>query len=193
VTRVPEAPLEDVGSGLAPVGDGWFVVNAVDAAWIEHPHFGRSCVFEASGSVLRRRGGLEPRTFPQLGINLAVLEPGKPSGLYHREPRQEAFLVLHGRCLLLVEGEERPLRAWDFVHCPPGTEHVFVGSGDTPCVLLRVGARFGARGIAYPRADVAVRHGAAADEETTSPHAAYAAHGHWQPGRPDGPILPGIQ
>lgn len=190
---VPQARLEDVGSGLAPVTDGWFVVNAADAAWIEHPDFGRGCVFESSGSVLRRRDDLEPRTFTQLGVNLAVLERGKPSGLYHREGRQEGFLVLHGECLLVVEGEERALRKWDFFHSPPGTEHVFVGVSAEPCVLLRVGARLGSPDLFYPRADVAVRRGAAAERETSSAREAYAPRGHWQPGRPDGPVLPGIQ
>jgi uncharacterized cupin superfamily protein len=86
-------------------------------------------VFEANRPVLRRRPDLDARTFPDLGVTLAVIWPGQPSGLYHAETNQEDFLVLAGECVLLVEGEERPLRAWDFVHCPPGTAHVFVGAG----------------------------------------------------------------
>jgi uncharacterized cupin superfamily protein len=179
-----EARLEDVGTGLAPVDDGWFVVNAGDAAWIENPAFGFRCPFEASPPVLRGRDDVEPRHFPQIGINLAILQPGRPSGLYHRENEQEDFLVLRGECLLLIEGEERLLRAWDFVHCPPGTEHVFVGAGDGPCVVLMMGARGGERGLFYTRAAVAVRRGAAAAEETPSAREAYAPFGHWQPGRP---------
>jgi glyoxylate utilization-related uncharacterized protein len=31
--------------------------------------------------------------------------------------------VLYGEALLLVEGQERPLRQWDFVHCPPETPY----------------------------------------------------------------------
>jgi hypothetical protein len=31
--------------------------------------------------------------------------------------------------------------AVDFLHCPAGTEHVFVGSGDGPCAVLMIGAR----------------------------------------------------
>ena len=41
--------------------------------------------------------------------------------MHHRENAQEGFLVLSGECLLIVEEEERRLRAWDFFHCPGGT------------------------------------------------------------------------
>jgi quercetin dioxygenase-like cupin family protein len=138
---VDEARLEDVGSGLAPVSPGWFVVNVTEAAWLRHDAFGGRCVFESTGRVLVERPDLEPQHFDQLGYTLAVLEPGKPSGMYHAESSQEDFLVLMGECLLLIEEEERPLRAWDFVHCPPGTRHAFVGTGDGPCVILMTGAR----------------------------------------------------
>jgi uncharacterized cupin superfamily protein len=176
-----EARLEQITDGVAPVTDGWFVVNARDAQWVQHPAFGSRCVFEATGAVTRKRDDLESHTFSQLGVNVAVLEPGKPSGLYHREHQQEGFLVLRGECLLLVEGEERCLSEWDFFHCPPGTEHVLVGAGDGPCVVLMVGARSGQPGLFYPRTDLAVRHGAAAEEETASARKAYAPLGHWQP------------
>lgn len=177
-----EARLERITHGLAPVTDGWFVVNAADAQWTHHPDFGWRCTFEASGAVTRARDDIEPLTFPQLGVNLMVLERGKPSGLYHREDQQEDFLVLRGECLLLVDGEERRLREWDLFHSAAGTEHVLVGITDEPCVVLAVGARLGDRGLFYPRADVAVRHGAAVAVETASGDDAYAAHGHWQPG-----------
>jgi quercetin dioxygenase-like cupin family protein len=183
---VNEARLEHITHGLAPVTDGWFVLNAADAQWIQHPDFGWSCPFEASGAVTRKRDDVEPVTFPQLGVNLLVLTRGS-GGLYHREDQQEGFLVLRGACLLLVEGEERPLRQWDFFHSPPGTEHVLVGTSDEPCVVLRTGIRLGYPGLLYPRADVAVEHGAAAEEETSSGAEAYAPRGHWQPGeRPAG-------
>ena len=93
----------------------------------------------------RRRG------FSEFGINVSVLEPGSSNCLYHSESQQEAFLVLSGECTLLVDGEERPLRAWDFVHCPAGTEHVFVGAGEAPCVVLMVGARSTGREAPLPR------------------------------------------
>ena len=93
--------------------------------------------------------------FEQLGFTLAVLEPGKPTGMYHAESSQEDFLVLAGACLLLVEEEERGLRAWDFVHCPPGTRHTFVGTGDGPCVIFMTGARREDGTIAYPESEMA--------------------------------------
>ena len=136
-----EARLEDVGSGLAPVTPGWFVVNARDAAWLHSWPFGARCVFESNGPVLRDRDDLEEQRFPHLGVTLAVLEPGRPSGLYHAESAQEDFLVLAGECSLLVEGEERTLRQWDFVHCPPETRHAFVGAGEHGCVLLCASSR----------------------------------------------------
>jgi uncharacterized cupin superfamily protein len=182
---VEEARLEDVGSGLAPVSDGWFVVNVRDAAWLTNEAFGARCVFEGGMPVLRRRPDLPAHKFGQVGITLQVLQPGQPSGLYHAETNQEDFLVLAGECLLLVEGEERPLTAWDFVHCPPGTEHAFVGAGDGPCVIFMTGARTREKDTVYPRSDLARRHGAGVETEVRSAAEAYAPHPHWQPGRPD--------
>jgi uncharacterized cupin superfamily protein len=129
---VAEAKLEKQEGGLAPAGEGWFVVNVSEGAWVTSPAFGSECVFEAGRGT----------SFKDVGISVAVLTPGRPNGLYHREMHnQEDFLVLSGECLLLIEGEERALKAWDFVHCPPGTDHIFVGAGDGPCVLFMVGAR----------------------------------------------------
>jgi quercetin dioxygenase-like cupin family protein len=135
---VEQALLEDVGSGLAPVGPGWFVVNTAEAAWVRNEAFGWRCVFESSRRVLSERPDVDPQQFDQAGFTLAVLEPGKPTGMYHAESSQEDFLVLAGECLLLVEQEERPLRAWDFVHCPAGTSHTFVGTGTAPCVIFMI-------------------------------------------------------
>jgi uncharacterized cupin superfamily protein len=115
--------------------------------------------------------------FQEFGINIHVLQPGEPNSMYHAEDSQEDFLVLHGECLLLVEGEERRLRAWDFVHCPNWTEHVFVGAGDGPCAILMVGTRKHERDkVVYPVSDVALRHGAGVDEETSDGRAAYARY-----------------
>jgi uncharacterized cupin superfamily protein len=159
-----EARLEDSGSGLVPTGEGWFVVNVRDAEWWTSKTFGSGTVFES-----------EAADFSQLGINIAVLEPGEPNCLYHSElNQQEAFLVLSGECRLLVEGEERLLRPWDFVHCPAGTEHVFVGAGDGPCVILMTGARSEDEQLLYPVSDLAARYGASAVEETPDPKQAYA-------------------
>src|SRR5205807_490683 len=128
-TMVREASLEPVASGLAPVTDGWFVVNVKDAAW-EQNAFGDACFFENPEAP-----------FDELGVCLRVLWPGRSTWLYHAESAQEAFLVLAGEALLLVEDQERPLAAWDFVHCPPGTRHAFLATGTEPCVIVMVGAR----------------------------------------------------
>jgi mannose-6-phosphate isomerase-like protein (cupin superfamily) len=156
-----EAPLVPAGSGLAPEGDGWFVVNARDARWREG-HFGGFTNFEGEAH------------FPQLGINIGVLEPGQPACMYHGESNQENFLVLSGECLLLIEGQERPLKAWDFVHCPPWTEHVFVGAGAGPCAILAVGGRSG-KDVIYPVNELALGHGAGVEAETRAPDEAYAS------------------
>jgi uncharacterized cupin superfamily protein len=187
---VEQARLDDVGSGLAPVSDGWFVVNVRDAAWLTNDALGARCVFEGGMPVLRRRPELPAHRFAQLGITLQVLRPGQPSGLYHAESNQEDFLVLAGECLLLVEGEERPLRAWDFVHCPPGTTHVFVGAGDGPCAIFMTGARTSEKDTVYPRSDQARRYRAGAERETHSAAEAYAPYPHWQPERPDPKGMP---
>jgi len=178
---VPEAPLDDSGSGLAPVGDGWFVVNVRDAEWLtsenattsELRSSGAACTFES-----------EQFWFRQLGIRLHVLEPGEPNGLYHSESEQEAFLVLSGECTLLVEGEERLLRPWDFFHSPTGTEHIFVGAGDGPCVILMAGARSEPWQVHYPVSELAARYGASAEKETSDPREAYA---EFEPSRRERP------
>jgi uncharacterized cupin superfamily protein len=169
-----EARMEQTEAGLVAATGGWFVVNVRDAAWVTSETFGDACIFEGDAAP-----------FAQIGYTLAVLQPGEPSGLYHRESNQEDFLVLAGECLLLVEGEERPLRAWDFVHSPPGTEHIFVGAGDGPCLIFMAGARTEPRDTVYARSEVAIRHGAGVKKDTGSSHEAYAPFGSWQPGRPE--------
>jgi uncharacterized cupin superfamily protein len=176
-----EARLEQVGNGLAPTTEGWFVVNARDAAWISNKAFGFRCRFETDGRIASAREGLEPKLFEQIGYTLAVLEPGKPTGMYHAETSQEDFFVVSGECIAIVEEQERHLRQFDFLHCPPGTHHVFVGL-DTPCVLLMIGNRIGERGIDYPRSDVALARGAGVEQETHSPPEAYTPFAHWQTG-----------
>ena len=184
---VPEAPLEETENGLVAAGEGWFVLNARDARWNDRPGRGRSLNFTGSTDV-------EVETyFPQVGVNVFVLGPGEPIGMYHWEADQEGFLVLSGEALLLIEGEERPLRQWDFVHCPPGTRHMILGAGDRPCVLLAVGAREHQTGEwgAYTVDDVALRHGAGVEEETTESEEAYARFPESQPTRYREGWLPG--
>jgi uncharacterized cupin superfamily protein len=159
---VEEARLVETENGLTPEGEGWFVVNAREARWWHGEGFGSTCVFEGAAR------------FPEVGINIKVLDPGQPACRYHGENAQENFLVLAGECLLLVEGEERPLKQWDFVHCPPWTQHVFVGAGDGPCTILMIGARPEQEELLYPVVDVALRHNAGVATETTSGDDAYA-------------------
>ena len=176
---VEEARLEETGAGLAPASEGWFVLNVADAAWETSEDFAAACGFEADG--------VEPW---DVGFTLAVLWPGKPSALYHRESNQEDFLVLSGECLLLIEGEERPLKAWDFVHCPPETDHIFVGAGDGPCVIFMMGSRSNEERLVYPRSALALRHGAGVETEAHSGREAYAPFQRWKSGRPDFSGLP---
>ena len=181
---IQEAQLEEVGSGLAPVSPGWFVVNASDAAWVHNDAFGGRCVFESSQRVLMGRPDVEAQMFPQTGFTLAVLEPGKPSGMYHAESTQENFLVLSGTCLLMIEEQERELRAWDFLHCPADTRHTFVGTGDQPCVIFMTGHRREGRTLVYPRSDAALSRKAGVEAETHDPSKAYASFPSWRLGRP---------
>ena len=173
---MPEARLEQRPKGFTPVTDGWFVVGIPEAAWVTNEVMGAACIFEG-----------DDVQFAEVGFTLAVVQPGQPSGMYHREGHQENFLVLAGECLLLIEGEERRLRAWDFVHCPPGTDHGFVGAGEGPCLIFMTGARTDGRdkGLVYPRSELALRHGAGVERETTSSSEAYARFPPWQPGRPE--------
>ena len=171
---VPEARLEQAENGLAPKGDGWFVLNARDARWFDRGERGLVCYFEGEGEA----------EFPQVGFNLFVLGPGHPMSMYHWEADQEDFLVLQGEALLIAEGEERPLRQWDFVHCPAGMSHVIVGAGDRPCIVVAVGAREHQQGPdwgGYPVDDTARRHNAGVDEETNDAKKAYARFEPRQP------------
>jgi hypothetical protein len=106
-----EAILADTGEGFVPQSDGWFVLNVRDAAWMRHEIFGARCGFEADGRLAKERPEFEVQHHAQVGFKLHVLQPDKPTTMYHRESDQEDFLVLSGECLLIVEGEERRLRA----------------------------------------------------------------------------------
>jgi uncharacterized cupin superfamily protein len=162
---VPEAPLERTKDGLASAGEGWFVLNARKATWFQGEGVSASCEFEGTTE------------FPQTGVFIRVLGPGEPMAMYHWEADQEDFLVLSGEALLIVEGEERRLRQWDFFHCPAGTNHIIIGAGTGPCAVVAIGAREhqgDANWGAYTVDDKALRHGAGVDEETGDPARAYA-------------------
>jgi uncharacterized cupin superfamily protein len=158
-----EARVHDGEHGRLASGDGWFVLNLAQAQWKGAVGHGAYCAFEPADAP-----------FPDFGINVHVLLPGEVSSKYHAESAQEDFLVLAGECLALVEGQERRLRQWDFLHCPGGTLHTFVGAGDGPCAILMVGARHDDEQLLYPVSEAASRHGAGVDVETTSADEAYA-------------------
>ena len=171
---VPESRLEQTEHGLSPRGGGWFVLNAREAEWRYAPGRGAACLFEG-----------EPE-FAQVGVNVQVLEPGQAMAMYHWEVDQEDFLVLAGEALLVVEGEERRLRRWDFVHCPPETKHVIVGAGSGPCIVLAVGARDRSTGEGwggYTADETARRHGVSVEHDTTAVEEAYASVGRRHPAR----------
>jgi uncharacterized cupin superfamily protein len=163
LTKVEEAPLKREEKGLVPDADGWFIVNVADSQGLHTEQFGDGCMFE------KRIG-----TFPEFGINVRVLQPGQPAAIYHRENAQEAFLVLSGECLAIVEDEERPMRKGDFLHSPPGTAHMLVGAGDGPCAVLMVGSRKEEFEIEFPASPVAARYGASVEEDTDDRGVAYA-------------------
>jgi uncharacterized cupin superfamily protein len=164
---VPEAKLEETEAGLAAAGDGWFVVNARESRWYHAE--GRAALCDLEGDA----------PFAQLGININVLQPGEALGLYHWEADQEDFLVLAGEAILIVEEQERPLRQWEFVHCPPRTNHIIVGAGTGPAVVLAVGARVDSVDNeswgGYPVSETAAKHGLSVERETNKAEEAYAA------------------
>ena len=162
---------------LEEKGD-WFVVNVAQCDWYSNGAFGRVCQFEKP----------EAR-FPETGVRLYLLEPGKPNCRYHRESAQEDFLVLDGSCKLLVNNEEKQLKAWDYVHCPAGVSHVFVGDGDGPCTILMIGHRPKDIELCYPKNELAAEYGAETPEPTPDPKVAYADVPKWEPcDKPDWPL-----
>jgi uncharacterized cupin superfamily protein len=185
---VPEARFDETEAGLVPASAGWFVLNARDARWFDNPDRGHSVPLTGYNEY-------EAETFfPMLGVAIRVVSPGEPTGIYHWETEQEDFLVLSGEALLIVEGQERPLKQWDFVHCPPETRHAFVGAGDGPCVLLCVSSRQfqkdGPWGF-YCADETAARYNASSPEDTQDGEVADANFGPSKTTRyPDG-LLPG--
>jgi quercetin dioxygenase-like cupin family protein len=161
---VPEAELKRRDLGLIPQGEGWFVLNARDASWIRSEERGQDTDFQGA------------QEWAELGFRIQVLMRGQ-RGMYHGERGQEDFLVVSGECLLVIEDQERRLKAWDFVHCPPWTRHVFVGAGDEPCVIVMTGSRAGGFEVVYPVSEAAAKHDACVVEETSKPDEAYARWG----------------
>lgn len=158
---VEEARFEETEQGKFVTNDGWFTLHVSEAPWMATERFGKGCRFEGM------------TRFPDVGVNLRIIEPGQPACLYHREEAQEDFFVMAGECLLVVEEQERHLKAGHFVHCPPGTNHVFVGAGDERCVILMIGHHPETEAICYPVSGVAAKHGASVETETLDPRDAY--------------------
>ena len=168
---VPEAPLGTTRHGLSPKGEGWYVLNMREAEWRHADGRGAVCVVVDDFEGWRQESA-------QFGVNPFVLQPGAPLAMYHWEADQEDFLVVAGEALLVVEGEERSLRAWDFVHCPPKTRHVIVGAGTGPCLVIAIGARAhdGQRdSLGFTVDEAAKRHGATVEKDTLDGGVAYAS------------------
>ena len=158
-----EAELRETETGLVPEGKGWFVLNLRDASWETMPGGGTWVSFQADGVA------------QQIGLGVHVLPPGEAPGRYHAEANQEGFLVLAGECILVVEGEERRLKQWDYFHCPPGTAHITIAdplrARPDRGEVRRGGqgaGRLGARGLRRPGPDVHAGQGSLARNLTTS-------------------------
>jgi quercetin dioxygenase-like cupin family protein len=158
-----EAQVDDTPNGKVATTDGWFILNLSEISWETVPGGGTWCVFESPDAPS-----------PRLGIGVHVLLPGETPGFYHAENEQEGFLVLSGECIAVVEGQERRLRAWDYLHCPPETAHITIGAGEEPCAILMVGTRSADHRIRYLVDAAAAAHGASVRFPTNSPAEAYA-------------------
>jgi uncharacterized cupin superfamily protein len=158
-----EAKIDDTETGKQPADEGWWILNLEEIGWKTVPGGGTWCGFESPNA----RSEL-------LGIGVHILWPGEAPGMYHAESNQEGFLVLSGECVAIVEGEERRMRAWDYLHCPPGTPHITVGAGDGPCAILMVGTRAPDRKIEYLVEPAAAKYGFSVKQATEEPREAYA-------------------
>jgi uncharacterized cupin superfamily protein len=174
-----QARIEETATGRMPAGDGWFILNLGEIGWETVEGGGIWCGFDSPASPS-----------PLLGIGVHILYPDDAPGFYHEESAQEGFLVLSGECLAIVEGEERRMGPWDYLHCPPGTRHITIGAGDAPCALLMVGTRSPDHSILYPADPVAARHGRSVERDTTSPREAYADRPPIVPARSPWPMPP---
>ncbi len=173
-----EARIEETEAGRVPADNGWFILNLAEIGWESLPGGGTWCSFEAADSQS-----------PLLGIGVHVLGPGETPGFYHAESNQEGFLVLSGECIAIVEGQERRLRAWDYLHCPPGTAHITVGAGEGPCAILMVGTRSPDRTIHYLVEPAAAKYGASVAIATDSPREAYGDRPPIVPARSPWPLV----
>jgi uncharacterized cupin superfamily protein len=159
-----EARIEDTEQGRLPADEGWFILNLGEMPWGTVPGFGMWRDFD---------WGERSSGEPGIGVHIHVLRPGENFGYYHAEEAQEGFIVLSGECLSIVEGQERSMRQWDYLHSPPGTAHVMIGAGNRPCVLLMFGSPDPRRKIEWIANEVAARHGASVERTTGVDREAY--------------------
>jgi mannose-6-phosphate isomerase-like protein (cupin superfamily) len=183
---VEEAELEETEVGLLPKTQGWFIMSALETRWFDKPGQGHSVSLTGYNEY-------EAETFfPMLGMSIRVAGPGDATTTYHWETEQEGFLVLSGEGIAIIEGEERPLKQWDFVHCPPGTRHAFAG-GEPPLVLLCASSRQfqkdGPWGY-YCFDETAAKYNAASPEDTQDGEIAYARFAEVRKTRYPGGLLP---
>jgi uncharacterized cupin superfamily protein len=141
--------------------DEAFIINVAAAPAFSRPRRATHIVFEP-----------DDLQWPDTGVNVQIMQPGQPNSRYHSEPVQEDFLVLHGECVVTLNGEERPLRQWDFLHCPAGPS-TSSWAPDGPCAVLMIGSR---REVAahYPVNEVAAKYDASVTKATDDPAEAYA-------------------
>ena len=171
------AKIEQTETGRRPADDGWYILNLAEVPWATVPGGGTWNLFESSGA-----------RWPTLGFGVHILNPGEAPGFYHAESNQEGFLVLSGECLAIVEGEERRMGPWDYLHCPPGTAHITIGAGEGPCAIVMVGTRSPDQTIQYLPEPAAARHGAAVAVATDSPREAYVDRPPIVPARSPWPL-----
>jgi quercetin dioxygenase-like cupin family protein len=172
-----EAKIHDTETGRQPADDGWFILNLAEIGWTSVPGGGIWCSFESPD-----------HPSPLLGIGVHILASGEAPGFYHAESEQEGFLVLSGECIAIVEGEERRMGPWDYLHCPPGTKHITIGAGDEPCAILMVGTRSPDRRIEYSPEPAAARYGHSVETPTTSSREAYVNRPPFRPERSPWPL-----
>ena len=159
-----EAQIEKTLEGHEPAGGGWFILNLGEMVWETIPGFGAWRGFDDPDA--------DPAQ-PGIGVHVHVLQPGESNGYYHAEAAQEGFLVLSGECVAVVEGEERRMRRWDYLHSPPGTEHITVGAGDEPCAILMFGSPDPTRKVEWIANETAAKHGASVARTTGRDTEAY--------------------
>ncbi len=152
-----EVDIERTPEGQVPADGGWFILNLGEMAWETVPGFGVWCDLDG-------RGHDSPTS--RVGVHVHVLKPGEANGYYHAEAAQEGFLVLSGECVAIVEGQERRMRRWDYLHSPAGTAHITVGAGEQPCAILMFGSPDPSREVQWIAHEAAARHGASVAHAT---------------------------